>query len=105
MVSMCVIYHFHSFDYGYEDDEDDIPLPPGLPPGSEDVTSDDDIPMPEGPRPGQEPQAGTEDFTYRANLVDVCTFRVTTATSTISSRIHIASNAFGRFATTTTSST
>jgi len=32
---------------------DDIPLPPGLPPGTEEVQSDDDIPMPDGPPPGQ----------------------------------------------------
>lgn len=35
-------------------DDDDIPLPPGLPPGTEEVTSDDDIPMPEDPPPGEE---------------------------------------------------
>ncbi|KAF4611485.1 hypothetical protein D9613_004132 [Agrocybe pediades] len=34
-----------------EDEDEDIPLPPGLPPGTEQVTSDDDIPMPEGPPP------------------------------------------------------
>ena len=33
-------------------DEDDIPMPEGLPPGSELVTDDDDIPMPDGPPPG-----------------------------------------------------
>ena len=61
MVSIYTIPHFHYFDHGYEDGEDDIPLPPGLPPGSEEVTSDDDIPMPEGPPPGQEP--GAENLT------------------------------------------
>lgn len=33
--------------------DDDIPLPSGLPPGTEEVQSDDDIPMPDGPPPGQ----------------------------------------------------
>jgi hypothetical protein len=34
-------------------DEDDIPLPPGLPPGTEEVNSDEDIPMPYGPPPSK----------------------------------------------------
>lgn len=34
-------------------DDDDIPMPPGVPPGTEEVTSDDDIQMPDGPPPGQ----------------------------------------------------
>lgn len=37
-------------------DEDDIPLPPGLPPGTEEVQDDDDIPMPDGPPPGTDNQ-------------------------------------------------
>ncbi|KAF8167480.1 hypothetical protein B0H34DRAFT_682014 [Crassisporium funariophilum] len=41
-------------DEEMDDDEDDIPLPPGLPPGSEEVNDDDDIPMPDDPLPGQE---------------------------------------------------
>lgn len=32
--------------------DEDIPMPEGLPPGSELVTDDDDIPMPDGPPPG-----------------------------------------------------
>ena len=58
-----VIYHRHCFNRNYQGGEDDIPLPTGLPPGSEEVTSDDDIPMPEGPPPGQELQEGAE-FIY-----------------------------------------
>jgi len=38
--------------------DDDIPLPPGLPPGTEEVQSDDDIPMPDGPPPGQVSEKG-----------------------------------------------
>ncbi|KAF9469674.1 mRNA biogenesis factor-domain-containing protein [Collybia nuda] len=38
------------------DDSDEIPLPPGPPPGTEEVDSDDDIPMPEGPPPDQSKQ-------------------------------------------------
>ena len=59
-----IYYHLFLlfFNHRYEDGEDDIPLPPGLPPGSEEVTSDDDIPMPEGPPPGQEFQAGAENL-------------------------------------------
>ncbi|KAF9535876.1 mRNA biogenesis factor-domain-containing protein [Crepidotus variabilis] len=34
-----------------ESEDEDIPLPSGLPPGTEKVTSHDDIPMPEGPPP------------------------------------------------------
>ncbi|KAF8973497.1 hypothetical protein BDZ97DRAFT_1775475 [Flammula alnicola] len=40
------------------EDEDGIPLPPGLPPGTEEVHSDDDISMPEGPPPGREMEEG-----------------------------------------------
>jgi hypothetical protein len=58
MVSISDIHQSPYFDHSHEDGEDDIPLPPGLPPGSEEVTSDDDISMPEGPPPGQELQAG-----------------------------------------------
>ena len=60
MVSICVVYRCHFFDHSYQDGEDDIPLPPGLPPGSEEVTSDDDIPLPEGPPPGQEVREGAD---------------------------------------------
>ncbi|PPQ79860.1 hypothetical protein CVT25_002916 [Psilocybe cyanescens] len=42
-----------------EEEEDDIPLPQGLPPGTEEVQSDDDIPMPDGHPPGQESDEGT----------------------------------------------
>ncbi|KAJ3515251.1 hypothetical protein NLJ89_g1872 [Agrocybe chaxingu] len=42
-----------------EGDEDDIPLPSGLPPGTEEVTSDDDIPMPDGPPPGREKECAS----------------------------------------------
>ena len=55
-----MIYPFHFFDDDHQGGEDDISLPPGLPPGSEEVTSDDDIPMPEGLSPGQELQEGVE---------------------------------------------
>ncbi|KAF8899135.1 mRNA biogenesis factor-domain-containing protein [Infundibulicybe gibba] len=36
-----------------DENEDDIAMPEGPPPGAEEVDSDDDIPMPEGPPPGQ----------------------------------------------------
>jgi len=65
-----VIYSCQFFDYDYQGGEDDIPMPPGLPPGFEEVTSDDDIPMPEGPSPGQELQ-GAESLTYLAIYISL----------------------------------
>ncbi|KAJ6611478.1 WW domain binding protein 11-domain-containing protein [Mycena sp. CBHHK59/15] len=37
-----------------DDQDDDVAMPEGPPPGDEDGDSDDDIPMPEGPPPGQQ---------------------------------------------------
>lgn len=48
--------------HGFADDDDDVMMPEGPPPGAneEGVDSDDDIPMPEGPPPskgGTHPQS------------------------------------------------
>ncbi|KAF9011069.1 WW domain binding protein 11-domain-containing protein [Cyathus striatus] len=51
----------HVLVYALDSDED-IPLPPGLPPGSELVGNDDDIAMPDGPPPDDDDDEGPPPF-------------------------------------------
>ncbi|KAF9486336.1 hypothetical protein BDN70DRAFT_869828 [Pholiota conissans] len=44
-------------DAEMNEDEDDIPLPPGLPPSTKEVNSDEDIPLPDGPPPNKAQEA------------------------------------------------
>lgn len=61
-------------------DEDDIPMPEGLPPGSELVTDDDDIPMPDGPPPGHNTVEGRSNAPSKSSATSPLS-RTTTSTA------------------------
>ncbi|KAF7793448.1 hypothetical protein EIP86_004560 [Pleurotus ostreatoroseus] len=56
-------------DSGQEDNsDDDVVMPEGPPPGSEEVDSDDDIPMPEGPPPPRNEEAQRMCILYGSSI-------------------------------------
>jgi len=61
-------------------DEDDIPMPEGLPPGSELVTDDDDISMPDGPPPGHNTVEGWSSAPFKSSATSPPS-RTTTSTA------------------------